>query len=334
MECKAVESPFFSIVTPNHNSGGDLERCIKSLRENQATFEHIIIDDASSDDGFLWAEEQAALDTAPELVLRRNPDNIGPGCTRNYGLSLVTGRYVLFCDADDYLAPGALDNLKAEIEAFEHPDVVVFRYRLHCPHGDMDSVQFCTASVEHTQREAFGDFMRDTIVSSPWGKAIRADLACALSFPPLPVSQDSLYNLDLFGRAERVLYIPAVLYHFDKRSDGSLTRKPFSNQELDKFHRSWQVFEDHYRTHFAAAHGLPLLEVRALRFVGVSFIMRQAINKTQDDSRVRRVILAQLRQSSWTALRQLSLKEKALLISYVLSPPLSRQLIRRSQYAS
>ncbi|WP_158774259.1 glycosyltransferase family 2 protein [Cobetia sp. L2A1] len=334
MERNAVQSPFFSIVTPNHNSGGDLERCIKSLRENQAAFEHIIIDDASSDDGFLWAEEQAASGSSPELVLRRNPENLGPGGTRNRGLNLVTGRYVLFCDADDYLAPEALDSLKAEIEAFEYPDVVVFRYRLHCPHGDMDSVQLCTAPIEHSRREAFGDFMRDTIVSSPWGKAIRADRACALKFPALPVAQDSLYNLDLFGRAERILYLPTVLYHFDKRSDGSLTRKPFSNQELDKFHGSWQVFEDHYRRHFAATHGLLLLEVRGLRFVGMDFIMRQGINKTRDDSRVRRVVLTQLRQTSWTALRQLSLKEKALLMIYALSPSLSRQLIRRSQYAS
>jgi hypothetical protein len=66
----------------------------------------------------------------------------------------------------------------------------------------------------------------------------------------------------------------------------------------------------------------------------MDFIMRQGINKTRDDSRVRRVVLTQLRQTSWTALRQLSLKEKALLMIYALSPSLSRQLIRRSQYAS
>ena len=350
MERYTGKSPYFSIVTPNHNSGDGLARCINSLRDNQASYEHIIIDDCSTDDGFLWAERQAQqqmeqqslMSTPPgetpdipgRLVLRRNPHNMGPGGTRNHGLSLVSGRYVLFCDADDHFAPGALDILQARIEAFDSPEAVVFRYCLQGPKGDHDSLAFCQQAEERPLARAFRDFMHDTIVSSPWGKAIRADLACSLSFPDLPVSQDGLYNLDLFGRAERVLFLPEVLYYFDKRSDGSLTRKPFSNQELDKFHRSWRVFAEHYREHFAATHGMALLEIRGLRFVGVSFIMRQAINKTADDSRVRKVVLDQVRQASWSSLRQLSLKEQALLMSYAVSPALSRQLVRRSQYAS
>ncbi|GED41854.1 glycosyltransferase family 2 protein [Cobetia marina] len=334
MERNAAQSPFFTIVTPNHNSGDGLERCIASLAANDTAYEHIIIDDASSDDSFLRVERSHAARPPTSLVLRRNAENLGPGPTRNHGLSLARGRYVLFCDADDTFVAGALDTLKAQIVAFDCPQVVVFRYCLQGPQGERESTPLCSQPLERTQMQAFTDFMHDRIVSAPWGKAIRADLACALSFPDLPVSQDGLYNLELFGRAARVLYLPQVLYRFDKRSDGSLTRKPFGNRELARFHRSWQVFDSRYREQFAAAHGLALLEIRALRFVGVSFIMRQAINKTHDDDQVRQVVMSQLRQSSWAALRQLSLKEKALLMSYAFSPSLSRQLIRRSQYAS
>ncbi|WP_158774152.1 glycosyltransferase family 2 protein [Cobetia sp. L2A1] len=326
-------TPYFSIVTPNYNSGNSLAACIASLESNTASYEHIIVDDGSSDEAFALAEKRVAEGKGQQLVLKRNPRNVGPGRTRNHALRLVTGRYVVFCDADDHLAPGALDRLKAEIESFRSPDVIVFRYCLHNQKGKVASLALCETPRECQPGEAFADFMHDRIVSAPWGRAIRAELACALEFIDLPVEEDGIYNLELFGCAERILYIPDILYHFDKRQTGTLTRKPFNNSEFGKFHSSWTSFDHLYRTHFATQHGEQLLEMRALRFICINSIMRQAINKAQDDHHIRKAILKQIRQSSFASLRRLSFKEKVLLASYVISPFIARQLIRKSQYA-
>lgn len=175
-------TPYFSIVTPNYNSGNSLAECIASLKSNTASYEHIIVDDGSSDEAFALAEKRGAEGKGQQLVLKRNPRNVGPGRTRNHALRLVTGRYVVFCDADDHLAPGALDRLQAEIESFRSPDVIVFRYCLHNQKGKVASLALCETPRECQPGEAFADFMHDRIVSAHGAEP---------SVPSLPVYWNS-----------------------------------------------------------------------------------------------------------------------------------------------
>lgn len=75
-----------------------LEACVASLREQQPRPAIWIVDNAS----------QTPVPQLPGTEVLRTPQRLAVGEARNFGLARVTTEYVLFCDADDQLAEGAL----------------------------------------------------------------------------------------------------------------------------------------------------------------------------------------------------------------------------------
>jgi len=94
-----------SVVIPCHNYGHFLVMAIESvLRQTHPSVEVIVVDDGSTDDS---AEVAAGY---PDVVCIRQR-NLGQSAAQNRGLDSATGEFVLFLDADDELAPGALEGL-------------------------------------------------------------------------------------------------------------------------------------------------------------------------------------------------------------------------------
>jgi glycosyltransferase involved in cell wall biosynthesis len=90
---------FLSIVTPTYNEEGTILECIRKVSEvmsgleKQVSYEHIIIDNASTDRTLDLALEAARSN--PQLMIARNDRNIGG--TRNIyrGLTLTKGEWVV-----------------------------------------------------------------------------------------------------------------------------------------------------------------------------------------------------------------------------------------------
>lgn len=104
--------PLVSVVVPAHNPGRYIEPCIRSilrqsLRRDQ--YEAIFVDDGSTDG---TAERLSRLSSEqPNIRLISIPASGAPGRPRNVGLEAARGEYVQFLDADDELAPRALERL-------------------------------------------------------------------------------------------------------------------------------------------------------------------------------------------------------------------------------
>lgn len=92
-----------SVIIPAYNAGAYLQQTVNSvLTQGVDGVEVIVIDDGSTDDTATLAR---ALPPAVRYVRQTNQ---GVSAARNHGLSLATGRSVIFLDADDLSAPGAL----------------------------------------------------------------------------------------------------------------------------------------------------------------------------------------------------------------------------------
>ena len=110
--------PLISIVVPTHHRAHLLERCLSSIKE-QAGGLHVeilvvsdAIDPATDMTCAQWLEPQ-------DVYLRRN-GTAGPSASRNLGLKLAQGRYVLFLDDDDSLEPGYFAQLQSRTELLAH----------------------------------------------------------------------------------------------------------------------------------------------------------------------------------------------------------------------
>lgn len=103
-----------SVVTPAYNSGGVIERAMRSVAgQSIAVLEHIVVDDGSTDG---TAGIVADLrEEFPHLRYEHQPWQ-GAAIARNRGIELARGRYIAFLDSDDYWRERKLEHQIAYME--------------------------------------------------------------------------------------------------------------------------------------------------------------------------------------------------------------------------
>ena len=103
-----MSQPLISIVTGVFNSSRYLNNYFRMLKLQTFTdWEAILVDDGSKDSTCAIIEEEIRL--APRIrLVRKEPEGF-PSRSRAMGLSLARGKFVAFCDHDDFWAPQKLE---------------------------------------------------------------------------------------------------------------------------------------------------------------------------------------------------------------------------------
>ena len=117
------EPPFFSIIVPVYNTAHFLPDCVGSiLRQSFTSYELILVDDGSTDASAEICDDFAGRDCRVRCIHKPNG---GVSSARNAGLDSARGRYVWFCDSDDTVCPGALEELHSRfVESC--PSIIAF----------------------------------------------------------------------------------------------------------------------------------------------------------------------------------------------------------------
>ena len=98
--------PKISVIVPVYNVEKYIERCARSLFEQTLDdIEYIFVDDYSTDKSVqaLYSVMKRYPNRQANIRLLQHKVNKGPSITRNDGLSIAAGKYVIFCDSDDYI---------------------------------------------------------------------------------------------------------------------------------------------------------------------------------------------------------------------------------------
>lgn len=104
-----------TIIMPVYNTGEYLKDSIESLlRQTYREFELICVDDGSKDALTLeLLENYESIDKRVQVI--HLPENKGAAESRNIGLELVRGEYVIFLDADDWFDEDMLQKMHAAL---------------------------------------------------------------------------------------------------------------------------------------------------------------------------------------------------------------------------
>ena len=95
------EAPKISVIIPVYNAELYLKRCIDSvLNQSFKSFEIIAIDDGSKDSSFKILSEYQQFSPNIRILSRENK---GAAYTRNEGIELAKGEFIMFIDSDDYI---------------------------------------------------------------------------------------------------------------------------------------------------------------------------------------------------------------------------------------
>lgn len=110
--------PQISIIVPVYNAEKYVLRCLDALvKQTYNNIEIIAIDDGSQDTSWEIVTKYAKKDNRIKPIRQENG---GPGKARQTGLKNALGKYIMFCDSDDWFEP---DMCAEMINAMEKNDV-------------------------------------------------------------------------------------------------------------------------------------------------------------------------------------------------------------------
>ena len=112
-----------SIIVPIYNTEGYVNKCVDSLiNQTYQNLEIILVDDGSTDSSLSICKEYQEKDNRVKVF---HKENGGVSSARNFGIKNATGKYLCFCDSDDYYSneaihvmSNAIDEVSADLYCF------------------------------------------------------------------------------------------------------------------------------------------------------------------------------------------------------------------------
>ncbi|WP_425461769.1 glycosyltransferase family 2 protein [Mycobacterium helveticum] len=134
---EAANTPRVSVCVPMYNNGATIERCLRSiLQQDGVDFEIVVVDDASTDDGAAIAVRM--LRPGDRLIYGK--PRAGLNGNHNRCLEYAHGTCIQFVHGDDWLLPGALSTLSGY---FDDPNVGLAFAPRHVKTDDLKWLRRC-----------------------------------------------------------------------------------------------------------------------------------------------------------------------------------------------
>lgn len=233
-------NPLISIIVPTYNNEPYLARCIESLiNQTYKNIEIILIDDGSCDNSLTICEEYAKKDSRIKVW---HQEYLGVSETRNKGVELSTGEFIIFLDGDD--------------EA--HPDYVQKLYNTSVQ-NDLDIAAACLLRIKNGKPVNQGEVTNKlqlydgkTIQMKTFernryfymvvcGKLFKKELFEGLKFPKGRINEDESLIYLLYWKSKRIGFIDDYLYLYHYNGD-SITEKKYNIHRLDGFYMLEEKF--------------------------------------------------------------------------------------------
>lgn len=123
-----MNNPLISVIIPTYKVEKHIERCLKSiLNQTFQDFEIIVVNDASQDNSRNIVVDFATNDS--RIRLFDNEENSGASWSRMVGYSNAVGKYITFCDPDDFIPENALEVLYEAMMQDEDVDICMGEYQ-------------------------------------------------------------------------------------------------------------------------------------------------------------------------------------------------------------
>lgn len=219
--------PQISIIIPIYNAENYIERCAKSLMEqNFDSVEYVFIDDCSQDASveILNSILQNYPNRTTSVKLIRHKSNQGVAISRNTGLKAAKGKYVIFCDSDDWIAPQLMQKMYATAES-QNADIVMCDFYMVFNNGNkLYQVPRWQSTEKIISMQTYLEYAWNVI----WNMLIRRELCLKENLWFIPNStycEDFNFAVKVLDKATIVTNINEPLYYYNQLNVSSAVHR-------------------------------------------------------------------------------------------------------------
>lgn len=168
-----------SVIIPVYNTAPTLERCVRSVAEQEGvSLEIILVDDGSTDSSAELCDRLAERDGRIIVIHKSNG---GLSDARNRGIEMTTGGCLTFVDSDDCVAQATYKNAVGIMEAHPEYGFVEFPALRHC--GSRHESKLSFDDREYADMRGYWLSARAYDHSYAWNKVYRRELFSDVRFP-------------------------------------------------------------------------------------------------------------------------------------------------------
>lgn len=243
---KNNSAPFFSIIIPCYNAASFVNKALHALElQTFSDFEIILVDDCSTDNTYeycrRWAENSTLL-----VTLLRNKENSGPGASRSWGLQHAKGRFVGFCDSDDWYEPDLLELAYSKIQS-EKAELVFFDFYRCFSDNHRMKVGSLSNFCKCKKKEDFIALSTDSLCSLLIKKTLLEKVPMANLY-----NAEDVVTVPLFvAEAERISFLNRPLYNYQYRLCSLSTHS--NKRVVNNFLKAYSFLVAHKKQEYDAA---------------------------------------------------------------------------------
>ena len=232
-----------SILVPIYGVEQYIERCSRSLFEQTyPNLEFVFVDDCSPD-GSVDVLRRVIKDypaREERVSIIRHQHNKGLAAARNSALDHATGEFVCVVDSDDWIELDAIERLVSK-QLESSADIIAGNMVMHMVDGDVPFSERKSSSKEELVLQQ----MQKTWDHTIWRRIIRRSLfedhhiRC---IEGCDMTEDRYQMVQLAYYADSYAQIDDIVYHYERRNEGSSMAQKAKNKVLEKnyqYFRNW-----------------------------------------------------------------------------------------------
>ena len=217
-----MNNPAITIIIPVYNAQAGIKQCLDSLLNQTFTdYEIILLNDGSTDNTLEVINSYASKNDCIRVI---DKENEGVAKTRNKGIHLAKGEYIVFIDNDDFVESDYLERFYNAIDQ-EQLDIVLGGYK----RVNQDLKTLFKQDLTQSEWSKY-------IIVAPWARIYRTSFLIdnEIEFFDYPIGEDVIFTLSAYNLTEKIKIIDYNGYnwYFNEKSISNTSQRGF-NPNID-----------------------------------------------------------------------------------------------------
>ena len=209
----SYEKPLFSVIIPMHNCAEFMRKGLEQIRKQSfQDYELIMVCDRCTDNTVEIAKAYIRPDHNDKVLIA---DHGKAGMSRNDGLDVAQGEWILFADDDDWYLDGAFQMIAESVKGRDEFDILAYGFEFKGLGTKLQS--------------------NSRVYPAVWNKAWRRAFIGEERFPDWEHTDDLGFARKMHPKA-RFLFLYEVLYYYNFMRQGSVSDRiragEFDNSKL------------------------------------------------------------------------------------------------------